>query len=234
MLTAVLSGKRRGTGLEGGWLKLSQAEGAEDVLTASVFERLAYLPDYLFSSTLSTVLGLSIGAIETIEFWPSWYLPDGRMVEPDVVISDGPQTLLVEAKRYDYSRQQYASQLAAELQAGWREGELTEDCILLTLGGLADFGRSAHENLYREILRCLPPEQDYRFKLVCCSWQKLFCALEDVLTKYPSSGLRRMLSDISDCYSWHGLSTHRPLWLSEFKSVGLTAEPGVFDRWKIK
>lgn len=234
MLTAVISGKKRGTGFEGSLLKLGQAEGAEDVLTASVFERIAYLPDDLFITAFTTVLGVGIGAIETIEFWPSWYLADGRRVEPDVVISDGNQSLLVEAKRHDDYRQQSAGQLAAELQAGWCEGKLAENCILLTLGGLTDFSRSAHEDLYSEIVMHLPPGKEYRFKLACCSWQRLFSVLEDTLKQESSSGLQRMLSDISDCYSWHGLRTHRTLWLNALEAMHLTTQPSIFERWNLK
>ncbi|NTZ96896.1 F-box domain-containing protein [Pseudomonas koreensis] len=234
MLNAVISGKKRGTGLEGARLLLGQAEGAEDVITASVFERLAYLPDALFSATLSTLLGEAFGAIEEIDFWPSWYLPGGRRVEPDVVISDGQQSLLVEAKRHDYSRRQYAGQLASELQAGWAGGKLAENCILLTLGGLADLSHSTREDLHQDIITALPPGNDYRFKLVCCSWQQLFCLLEDELKKQSEPGLQRMLSDLSDCYSWHGLRTHRMLWLNALKPAHLTTTPNAFDQWKLK
>ena len=193
MLNAVISGKKRGTGLEGARVILGQAAGAEDVITASVFERLAYLPDNLFSATLTTLLGVAFGAIEDIDFWPSWYLTDGRRVEPDVVISDGQQSLLVEAKRHDYSRQQYAGQLAAELQAGWAEGKLAENCILLALGGLTDLNHNTHEELYLNIITALPPGNDYQFKLACCSWQRLFCILEDDLKKQFDPGLQWML-----------------------------------------
>lgn len=234
MLNAVISGKKQGTGLEGTRLILGQAEGAEDVITASVFERLAYLPDDLFSATLTTLLGVAFGAIKSIDFWPSWYLPDGRRVEPDVVISDGQHSLLVEAKRHDYSRQQYAGQLAAELQAGWAEGKLAENCILLTLGGLTDLSHNTYEGLYQNIIKALPPCNDYRFKLVCCSWQELFCILEDELKKQSEPGLQRMLSDVSDCYSWHGLRTHRMLWLNALKPAHLTTNPSIFDQWKLK
>ncbi|MHA6232974.1 F-box domain-containing protein [Pseudomonas fluorescens group sp. PF-69] len=190
MLNAVISGKKRGTGLEGTRLILGQAEGAEDVITASVFERLAYLPDDLFSATLTKLLDGAFGAIEDIDFWPSWCQPDGRRIEPDVVISDGQQSLLVKAKRHDYSRQQYAGQLAAELQAGWGDGKLTENCILLTLGGLTDLSHSTREELYQNIITALLPGNDYRFKLVCFSWQQLFCLLEDELKKQSAPGLR--------------------------------------------
>ncbi|WP_323165512.1 F-box domain-containing protein [Pseudomonas bubulae] len=234
MLNAVISGKKRGTGLEGNKLFLGLADGAEDVITASIFERLAYLPDDIFSATLTSLLGVSFGAIEEIDFWPSWYFPDGRRVEPDVVISDGQQSLLVEAKRHDHSRQQYAGQLAAELQAGWHDGKLSEDCILLTLGGLTDLSHIARKKLYQEIIMALPLDNDYHFRLVCCSWQQLFCTLEDEIKKQCEPGLHRMLSDVSDCYSWHGLRTHRILWLSAIEPIYLTANPNAFDQWNFK
>lgn len=234
MLNAVISGKKRGTGLEGARLIIGQAEGAEDVITASIFERLAYLPDDLFSATLTTLLGVAFGAIEEIDYWPSWYLPDGRRIEPDVVISDGQQSLLVEAKRHDYSRQQCAGQLAVELRAGWTEGKLAEKCILLTLGGLTDLSHSTHERLYQNIIKALPSCNDNRFTLVCCSWQRLFCILEDELKKRSEPGLQRMLSDIAACYSWHGLRTHRMAWLNALKPANLTTSQNAFDQWSLK
>lgn len=132
MLNAVIAGKKRGTGLEGQRLKLGQAEGAEDVITATVFERLSYLPGELFSATLAELIGEPFGPLEEISFWPSWYLGDGRRVEPDVLLRDGQHSLLVEAKRHDHANQQNVGQLAAELLAGWRENQLAEDCTLLT------------------------------------------------------------------------------------------------------
>lgn len=234
MLNAVISGKKRGTGLEGLRSILGQASGAEDVITASVFERLAYLPGNIFSATLSTLLDVDFGAIEEIEFWPSWYLSNDRRVEPDVVISDGKQSLLVEAKRHDYFRQQYSEQLAAELQAGWSEGKLADNCILLALGGLTDLTHRTHEDLYQKIIKALPVDNVHHFKLICCSWQQLFCVLEDELNKQSEPGLQRMLSDISDCYSWHGLRTHRMLWLNALKPTHLTTNTNAFDHWNLR
>lgn len=234
MLNAVISGKKRGTGLEGARLILGQAQGAEDVITASVFERLSYLPDNLFSAVLTSLLGMNFGAIEKIEFWPSWYLPNGIRVEPDVVISDSQSSLVIEAKRHDYSNQQYAEQLASELQSGWAEGKLSESCILLTLGGLLDINDSTNQELYQRIIAYLPSGSENRFKLICCSWQQLFSIWECELAKQSEPGLLRMLSDVSDCYSWHGLRTHRVLWLSALKSSNLIADPSVFDLWSFK
>lgn len=233
MLNAVIAGKKRGTGLEGARLILGQAQGAEDVITSTVFERLAYLPDELFSAALTGLLGTKFGPIEEIVFWPSWYLPDGRRVEPDVLITDGQLSLLVEAKRHDHTRRQYGEQLAAELQAGWLDGNLAVDCTLLALGGLADLSDSTRDALYQNIVAALPPGTDYRFKLICRSWQQLFSALEEQLEHHPAAGLQRLLVDIADCYSWHGLRTHRMLWLSALKPAHLGTHTSAFEHWKL-
>ena len=37
--------KKTGSGLAGTRLKIGETQGAEDILTSSVFERIAYLPD---------------------------------------------------------------------------------------------------------------------------------------------------------------------------------------------
>lgn len=139
MLNAVLAGKKRGTGLQNLQARLEQAEGAEDVLTASVFERLAYLPDNLFAEVFTKLLGQSFGPLQSIDYWPSWFLEennDRQRVEPDVLLQDAQCSLLVEAKRHDAVRQQDVLQLARELKAGWNQGELSAHCILLTIGGL--------------------------------------------------------------------------------------------------
>ena len=120
MLAAVLNGKRRGSGVAGKQLILGSTEGAEDVLTATIFERLAYLPDSVLATFFCELLEVDeqIGTLDFIEFWPSWFL-EGKGIEPDVVIYGSERTLLIEAKRYDDSQQQYALQLAKELKAGW-------------------------------------------------------------------------------------------------------------------
>lgn len=102
MLAAVLNGKRRGTGFAGKQLALGELGGAEDVLTATVFERLAYLPESVLEAFFYELLALDepVGAIDDMQFWPSFSL-EGQRVEPDVVLYGAERTLLVEAKRND-------------------------------------------------------------------------------------------------------------------------------------
>lgn len=237
MLNAVLAGKKRGTGLEGQRLRLGQANGAEDVLTATLFERLSYLPDELFCDIFTELLGEPFGPLESIEFWPTWHLAESeRRVEPDALLSDGRVALLVEAKRHDHSRQQYAGQLAAELEAGWQAGQLADECILMTLGGMADLSEGAQQALYREICAALPAQQEHSFRLVCRSWQQLYGIIEKHLAygEQSSRGLQRLLDDIARSYSWHGLRTHRMRWLHDLKGAGLlSVSPGTFDHWRM-
>lgn len=234
MLNAVLGGKRRGTGFEGQRLTLGEAEGAEDVITATVFERMAYLPDELFSAIFSDLLGEPFGALaEPPEFWPSWCLENGTRVEPDLLLSDGQHNLLIEAKRHDHARQQYATQLAAELLAGWRTGRLEDDCILLTLGGMSDMSSAAQQQLREEIVRALPVGTDSRFRLVCRSWQQLYQTAEHHIDAHQTPGVQRLLDDLARAYAWHGLRTHRMAWLKDLKPAGISHTPGAFDKWSL-
>ena len=56
MLAAILNGKRRGSGIEGKHSHLGDATGAEDILTATIFERLIYLPESVRVSFFAQLL----------------------------------------------------------------------------------------------------------------------------------------------------------------------------------
>ena len=234
MLNAVFSGKKRGTGLQNQQTALELAEGAEDVLTASIFERLAYLPDELLTAVLSQLLGEPFGPLQAIEYWPSWCLQDGSRVEPDVLLQDAQRCVLIEAKRYDPVRQQSARQLANELLAGWHGEYLGDSCILLTLGGLENVNEAGRQCLLGEVLDRLPAGSATRFSLVCRSWQQLYQALESQVGPDSSAGLLRLLDDIAKCYAWHGLRTHPMRWLADLQAPELDAHAGAFTAWSRK
>jgi hypothetical protein len=231
MLNAVFSGKKRGTGLQSQQTALELAEGAEDVLTASVFERLAYLPDELLTAVLSELLGEPFGPLQAIEYWPSWRLPDGTRVEPDVLLQDAQRCVLIEAKRHDHVRQQSPRQLANELLAGWHGEYLGDSCILLKLGGLEDASENGRQRLLGEVLDRLPAGSATRFSLVCRSWQQLYQALESQLDPESPAGLQRLLDDIAKCYAWHGLRTHPMRWLADLQPPKLDVHTGAFTAW---
>lgn len=233
MLNAVLAGKKRGTGLQS---PFSQAEGAEDVLTASVFERLSYLPDKLFTAVFSELLGLPFGPLQNLEFWPFWELmKDGKdHTEPDVLLQDTQRSLLVEAKRYDYVRQQDPKQLANELESGWREEILGDNCLLLVLGGLTDYTEAGRQHLLAELLPLLPPGSETRFTLVCRSWQQLYLALEAKMSPDSPPGCLRLLDDLAKCYSWHGMRTHDLRGLNGLSAPTLGLHTDAFAAWSMK
>jgi hypothetical protein len=234
MLNAVFSGKKRGTGLQNQQTALELAEGAEDVLTASVFERLAYLPDELLTGVLSELLGEPFGPLQAIEYWPKWRLQDGTRVEPDVLLQDAQRCVLIEAKRHDHVRQQSARQLASELLAGWHGTYLGDNCILLTLGGLEDTSEAGRQLLLSEVLGRLPAGSATRFSLVCRSWQQLYQALESQVDPDSPAGLQRLLDDIAKCYAWHGLRTHPMRWLADLQPPELDVHVGAFTAWSRK
>ncbi|MGZ5027774.1 MAG: hypothetical protein ACXWE9_09915 [Methylobacter sp.] len=237
MLAAILNGKRRGTGLAGKNLTLGKTEGAEDVLTATVFERIAYLPDLVFNSFLSTLLDIdqTIGSLEEIIFWPSWSLY-GRRIEPDVVLRGSERTLLVEAKRDDDGLQQDPEQLARELDAGLEEDMLGENPIILTVGGMLDYSESTSCVLYDQVKAKLSPGFP-DFKLFCRSWYQVFQALSFSISKADAdgiNGLHRLADDIAEVYEWHGLRTapYRPL--EDMKSVGIDTIQFPINIFRIK
>jgi hypothetical protein len=234
MLNAVLAGKKRGTGLHSLQATLEQAEGAEDVLTSSVFERLAYLPDNIFTDVFTELLGQSFGPLQSIDYWPSWFLEDGKRVEPDVLLQDGQRCVLVEAKRHDSVRQQNVLQLARELKAGWNQEALSAHCVLLTIGGLQDYSEAGQKRLLVELLPHLPEGSAERFTLVCRSWQQLYQALEAHLPPDSPVGCLRLLDDIASCYAWHHLRAHPMRWLGNLKAIELKTTPGAFANWSIK
>ena len=234
MLSAVLAKKMRGTGLGIAHQSLDDAEGAEDVLTASVFERLSYLPDESFCAVMLTMLGEPFGPLRDIEYWPSWYLDDGTRVEPDILLRDGRRSLVVEAKRYDNVHQQNPRQLANELLSGWREGLLNDDCLLLALGGLKDLRAATCTGLHTAVVDAMPVSSRRPFTLICSSWQQLYRALETHIPPNAPVGHRRLLDDLARCYAWHGLRTHPMRWLDGLAPVEVRDSSGAFDAWSMK
>ena len=210
MLSAVLYGKRLGTGFAGLRLKIGETQGAEDVLTASVFERIGYLPDDIFIDFINTLFGnrQNISSLDTLSFWTRW---KNGSVEPDVVLSCGEQTIIVEAKRYDHIQQQYSQQLAKEIKAAYDEG--ITNPILLTVGGMYDYSTKSMDSLKTQIDNQLHGALNYTFYAV--SWQQLYHALQLAIDKSQSKSLQRLLSDIREAYAWHGIRHQPRQWLGD-------------------
>lgn len=216
MLRAVLKGKRYGSGIDDtGHLTLTSPSGAEDILSAVFFSRLAYLPEYNVSRFFSYLLPEEnmFDGIEEIEFWPSWKINDGR-VEPDVVMVSGENLIVIEAKRYDNVNMQTAVQLARELVAS-RASEISfTKIILLTVGGMASCSMTAANQLAGQINAELQkyPDRDSsitdEYSLICQSWKSLYQSLKMSLTdEHGNMPLQhsRLLNDIYQTLIWHGI-----------------------------
>ncbi|MGO4575008.1 hypothetical protein AB4Z48_03050 [Cupriavidus sp. 2TAF22] len=228
MLNAVLNGKKRGTGLEGITLRLGEAEGAEDVLTATVFERLSYLPDTVLVAFFSHLLSLDLPPLDEIAFWPWWRL-NGTGVEPDVLLTCGTRRVLVEAKRHDFLEQQYADQLARELLAGWESDELGEENVtLLTIGGMMEYSPVQEKALKGQIITALNRDASAavpQFELICRSWGDVYQSLGQVVRNSQGygNGLQRIIDDIGSAFAWHGIRTHPPRWLTDLRHYHITS-----------
>lgn len=223
MLSAVLNGKRRGSGLVGRDFLLGDTEGAEDLLTASVFERLAYLPDEVFKDVMSRLLGEKNvpGALQEITFWPSWESFNGRRVEPDVVLKCAGRVVIVEAKRYDGVEQQYADQLVNELSAANKKRIVQP--ILLAVGGMWSDEKEEADRLRKDVSAALSDQYDY--DLVFVSWRRLYKALAEAVCKHSgNSGLQRVLKDVERAYDWHGVRHQERRWLKDLKPVGICVD----------
>jgi hypothetical protein len=142
VLNAILRSKKRGTGLEG--VRLSEEfTGAEDTLTATVFERLFYMPDEIVGAILfhKRVWGEMVVAPPAqfeVRFWPTLNEENIDSAQPDLVIQFSDRVLVIEAKRNDFGpSQQSASQLKREYDQA-RTSFPASAVWLLAVGGVPD------------------------------------------------------------------------------------------------
>ncbi len=158
--------------------------GSEDALTASVFERLAYLaPSHLWEVLRRAALPLSSAPLPSSppnspqwEFWPSWTLRSGtpgpRRVEPDVVLRDETGRVMVfEAK---LGGVQDAQQWVQEVCAA-RDEFPSSGVTLFAVGGLdpARHPALAEDARRRLVALGVPIEGFY-----CLQWARLAGALQ--------------------------------------------------------
>ena len=116
----------------------------EDSLTASIFERLMYLPKELFQYIIEKALfdvipGFDMKGMESIQYWPNWNpkkTGNSKLVQPDIFIRTEYADIIIEAKRRD-KKQQLRSQWKKEIKA--YRNEYDEECkklIFVALGGI--------------------------------------------------------------------------------------------------
>lgn len=225
MLSAVLHGKKTGTGFAGLSLKLGETQGAEDVLTSTIFERIAYLPDEIFCLFINNLLGNTenISSLADINFWYALEDHKGKRVEPDVLLTDSNgRVIIVEAKRYDYAQQQCPYQLANEIIALHCSKESIENPIILAIGGMASYDEHSCSRLRSHIDEVLQEKGfNLPYQLYICSWQTLYFHLKAAIHSHLSSGLVRLLQDIKAVYHWHGIRYEPIRWLNQLNVTNI-------------
>jgi hypothetical protein len=197
---------------------------SEDFLTATTFERLAYLDDatcwrVLQQAAKPELLPFrTVATLEQIEFWPRWPLrtkDEERVVEPDVFLRfsvGDPATrvaLIVEAKLGGF---QSAEQWAREWHAYQHNfGDTGGEVVLVALGGLEKRAASVAEladRANRELARLgLAPQ----LRAASLSWLDLVAALADLLETGAGASVRRILSDIIEALALHGYRRVKPV-----------------------
>lgn len=220
MLTALLHGKgRRLAEHASAEESLRTAYGRyEDLLTATVFERLAYLEGGTLWDILRRTFGVAAwpnaepAVLRQVQFWPMWRAAFdllGKSVEPDVVIQlvigedRAPWTFIIECKLWG---SQDLTQLGDEWIAYQHEAadEFDPDrTTLLALGGLWSDRR------------LVPALDDYargRFGHSICAGAADWSQLMNAVASTPTVGHElRILADIRQALELHGHRISQPL-----------------------
>ena len=214
----------------------------EDSLTASVFERLMYLPKELFQHILEKALFdivpyLDLTGMESIEYWPNWDAKDTLnkdRVQPDIFIRTSKADIIFETKRYDKNQQdpyQWYNQVIAYRN---EYGEYQKELIYIALGGLRNRRTETLSNYGLNI------------KVYKCSWSRLMEAAKEASLKIEHStslvnstyAIHNILSDIVMCFGMYGYATAD--WLERFinpteigsQSLKIIQELNNIDKWK--
>lgn len=180
MLNAVIHGKAGRLSSPDGnrisWRDLYTT--SEDLLTASVFERLTYLPVRHFMTILRTTFSLELPhltnpRITRFNFWPRWTPPQssGRSyVEPDAYFrfedtdTGFQQDFILEVKPVASATSQYSQQWFHQI-AAYRETENTppDGVKYLALGGLGHSVTKRFNTLASEVQNLIEEKIDVTF-----------------------------------------------------------------------
>ncbi len=211
MLKALESGKLRG-------LVISTVEDLrerqlllEDLLTATVFGRLQYLPDAQIQALVHKLLeptehaASSIGSLTEISFWPRYrHVLENKNVEPDVVLEFESLIVVIEAKRRDgiamHSQEQLKGErdaLTAELS---RDPEtVRKEVVIFALGGHRDDAKVGDE---------LPG-------VVALSWRRLWRSITQL--DLQDGGLMRLRNDIGTALLLAGIRTKERVYFNSLR-----------------
>ena len=227
--------------------KLDSGLCKEDTLTATVFERIFYLPHAAIAKILFGRRLWPDSAsppdlrVRNVWFWPRWDPSQENVGEteqegeppasskertaiPDLVIEFDDRILVVEAKRWDLFAQQNEWQLAGYWQRA-RALHPNRPAWLLAVGGLPDHSRASSNALKQRVIRELggaDPDEEVRISAV--GWRDLLRAIEDVISG-GTAPEARILADIREGMRVHGLQVEKPLPLSDLGAIRAALGP---------
>lgn len=219
---------------------------SEDLLTASVFGRLAYLEPSLLWSLLRATFGSAlpefrVAELETVEFWPTWYDPTTKgTVEPDVFmqfkLGDPSKSiaLIFEAK---LGQHQYPLQWEREWVAYQNlitQGDADADEVfLLAIGGLTGHRLVLIENFSKTIHTKTSGEVS--INAVAADWRRLADAV-DQHSKVTAGANARILADIGEALALCGYRNVRGLSsiCGMSRPQNSLASENVLKKWRFK
>lgn len=221
MLSAILNGKGRRlpTSLPAGASLRMAFVRSEDILTATVFERLAYLDGSVLWALLVATFRphvlpeRKVAELASIEFWPTWSLAGdeaGGSVEPDVVMRfsvGDPSVEVVLVVECKLGGLQYPAQWGREWIAARNEGAADEavETYLLALGGLPTSAAAVVEAFTDKLRETTGIE----VKAAAADWRDLLRALDGLDLSRQSD--RRIVSDLKGALALHGYAEHVPM-----------------------
>jgi hypothetical protein len=194
---------------------------SEDLLTASVFERLAYLDGALIWEILRQTFrpallpARRIVELEEIKFWPAW--PDlegtiGQDVEPDVVlrlsVGDPPRRVALVVECKTGNGRQYAGQWSKEWRAFEAQSALSDppdEVWLLALGGLPESATATVTRFTEEIRE----KWGVEVRALAADWTDLSRTLDEV--ELGGGIAERVVEDIRAALELDGYRTIRPM-----------------------
>ena len=195
----------------------------EDSLTSCVFGLLGYLPGELLEEIWGKVLfdpeeQKSPGSLREFKFWPHWRSRENTASwrEPDVFFRFDAVDVIVEAKRSDEERLQYAQQWRNELNA-YREvfGRDKAPRVLLVVGGLGGTTKKAWKNETEQL------EREFSCTIIFLSWSHLWLdCIKPALSKADiPQQVVRIREDLRRALRLFDIETEPPAPLETFPSL---------------
>ncbi|MBB3020416.1 hypothetical protein FHR70_003497 [Microvirga lupini] len=222
MLNAILHGKGRTLpdDVKPGASLKSTFKRSEDLLTATIFERLSYLDGEIIWQLLRKTFkpdllpNRRLASLEEIEFWPLWTKANSRLkkdVEPDVVlrfaVGDPARTvtLIIESKLdgVQYPDQWAQQWIAHDEEYSGEDGP--DECYFLALGGL----RGSAEMTVSTFSERIAEQHGISVQAAAADWSDLMTALDEV--DIERRDVRRIVTDLQEALALHGYRRVRPL-----------------------